>query len=598
MDGRRAWALVLAVPLFLLGCEAPRFDPKKAAVGPGGMVGESGPVSSGEFEGGNDVLPPPRTVAVTPDDIRPPDCDGNCVSYCDAAGLKNPVNRGLCRSLWGVGIAPRPVNGEEACRRIYIDLQGRIPTADEASACAGDFGGTVRGMIDTDAFVAVNQRRFADRFLYSTQVVSVQAILDMDRLVGRMLRGTVSYDQFASIAASHPVITRRHADPRDIAEAVFRQFMGRPPFENERADLSRLYAVWHPGYYDHPTLNLRLPDAFVRYPCRNEEGVLDPDRLGECTSVLWGHNELVLEPDLRAAHDPQARGLTMWGGLLTAAEWEKLQLPGRILSSDLAFWERAVDDVLEQYLGYELSAKVPEVREELVKHLLAHNGDLRAVHHAVATSVAYLQSNAGASSKSYRWTYGPLKQVEAEVWIDSLSAITGYDPGACDYKITHPDALLEAGSISAYKLLRDSTWRLDGEGQLETRYADLARTLGGCPENVIGGRFKVTSILTTTTQLAFVGELCNPAMTRDAGGAPIESLLPSAVVPTQSVDTTTAGEIAAHQYRTLVGRTPTTEELGEARAAGEQCALTRCNAEQMARPMCFALLSSAELLFY
>ena len=59
-----------------------------------------------------------------------------------------------------------------------------------------------------------------------------------------------------------------------------------------------------------------------------------------------------------------------------------------------------------------------------------------------------------------------------------------------------------------------------------------------------------------------------------------------------------AAEIATHQYRTLLGRTPTDEELAEARDAGAQCALGSCGAEEFARPLCFALLSSAERLFY
>ncbi len=59
-----------------------------------------------------------------------------------------------------------------------------------------------------------------------------------------------------------------------------------------------------------------------------------------------------------------------------------------------------------------------------------------------------------------------------------------------------------------------------------------------------------------------------------------------------------AGEIASHQYRALLGRSPTGEELTEAREAGAQCALTVQGAEAFARPLCFALLSSAERLFY
>jgi hypothetical protein len=288
----------------------------------------------------------------------------------------------------------------------------------------------------------------------------------------------------------------------------------------------------------------------------------------------------------------------MWSGLLKPEEWAKLQAPGRIIARDLAFWERAVDDVLLQYLGYELSAKVPEVREELVRFLLANNGDIRSVHYAVATSVAYLQSAEGASSATYRWTYGPLKQVDAEVWIDSMFRNTGYSLPGCDHRISQPEDLLRSGSVAGYRLLQSSRWKLDEEGEVDERYAELARTLGGCPENVTGGRFRVVSILTTATQLSAVQALCNPALDPEVPGAPVEKLLPAGVGTNRAVNADVAAEIATHQYRLLLGRSPDDRELAEAREAGTECALTICSAEAFARPFCFALLSSAERVFY
>ena len=43
--------------------------------------------------------------------------------------------------------------------------------------------------MDTPEFVLINQRRAADKFLYSNEVVNVQAIYDMDRLVEKLLPG-------------------------------------------------------------------------------------------------------------------------------------------------------------------------------------------------------------------------------------------------------------------------------------------------------------------------------------------------------------------------------------------------------------------------
>jgi hypothetical protein len=93
-----SFTLVLtALALVLASCSRDKgFDPQHVAVGPGGLVGNGPPLTDGDFAGGNDVLPAARQAPL-PDDSRPPDCDGQCVAYCNAATLHNPVNRGLCR---------------------------------------------------------------------------------------------------------------------------------------------------------------------------------------------------------------------------------------------------------------------------------------------------------------------------------------------------------------------------------------------------------------------------------------------------------------------------------------------------------------------
>ena len=593
--------LLTLLALCAVACQQVEYDPEDPAVGPGGMVGNDGPITDGNFAGGNDPFLDPRAVT-PPSGDRPPNCDGACVAYCETSGLDNPVNKGLCRSLWGVGLAPMPVIRAEACRRLYVDMLGRFPSAAEVEdVCgSGNWGEAVKRLMADPGFVLTQQKRHADRFLYSTEVVSLERVYDMDRLVGKLSRGEVPYDLYAAVASAHPVLTRRYEDPGDMVEALFLNFMGRPPFDNERADMARMYRLWHRGYYDHPYLNMRLPDAFIRFRCLDEEtGQVDPNAKGECTSVLWGYNEIIFTPDMRAARSQEDDGdLTMWSGHLTPEEWRKLQAPGRVLATRRTFWERAVEDVVEQYLGYNLTQQVPEVREELVDWLLQHNGDIRSVHYAVATSMAYLQSNAGDSGSPYRWTYGPINQVESEVWIDSMARAVGYALGACDHRLSHPQTLVEAGSLSAYRLLNTSRWDLNEEGEVDMRYAELARTLGGCPENVVGGRFRVVSILTTATQMGFVASLCNPTRDPEVEGAAVEKLLPEGVGASRALTVELAEQIATHQYRLFLGRPPNSTELAEVREAATVCANTLCSAEEFARPACFALLSSAEMLFY
>ena len=80
--------------------------------------------------------------------------------------------------------------------------------------------------------------------------------------------------------------------------------------------------------------------------------------------------------------------------------------------------------------------------------------------------------------------------------------------------------------------------------------------------------------------------------------APIEKLLPDGVDPNRALTVDLAEQIATQQYRTLLGRPPTGDEITEARDAGSKCAASKCRAEEFARPLCFALLTSAERIFY
>lgn len=576
--------------------EEPAFDPREPARGPGGMVGLDGELSPESLKRPVDA-PPTKRDTTPPQAGATSDCGAQCISYCDGLKLQNPVNRGLCPSLWGVGMGSTPIKQQEACRRLFVDVLGHFPTqADVDKSCKDQpWSSIVSTFLKDERFVKQQRKRWADLFRYDTEAVSVERVYDMDRLVTKLYQGLVSYDQFVAVASAHPVLTRRFDTAGDRTEALFTIFMGRPPLGNERSDIGRLYALWENGYYDHPQLGMRLPDATIRYRCLTEDGEVDELASGECTSVLYGFNPLILKPDLRAETDNNGTQ-RMWSGLLKADEWAQLQLPGRLLAKDRVLWEKAVDDVLDQYLDYDLGTMVPKVRQELVDTLIEAKGDLRSVHYAVLTSIAYLQSAQQASDLPYRWSYGPLKQVDAEVWIDTIARHTGYDLGQCDHRINRPERLLESGTVASWALIEGSDWSVNREGRVEGAYRDLARSLGGCPSNDVGGRFKIISILTTATQLNYVNRICDPEQRGD--GVAIERLLPDGIGPNRAVTPAIAEQIVAHQSALFYGRAMTEDERADARKYGEQCEREVCKAQAFARPACFALLSSAEMLFY
>jgi hypothetical protein len=265
-----------------------------------------------------------------------------------------------------------------------------------------------------------------------------------------------------------------------------------------------------------------------------------------------------------------------------------------------------VDNVFQQYLGYDLLKYSPEVMKEVVEYVLHHGGDIRAAHYAVLTSAIYRQSVdcAGDSctsgtDKSYPWTYGPMKQAEAEQWIDTALARLGSSLGGCDYRIPDPGELLQ-GSVAGYELVGASKWDLvesrDGY-DVDTRYADLAQTLGGCPDNLTSGRFKAVSILNTATQEAFVAELCNPGES-EGNGADLQLLLPGGMSAKAALSDEVAQQVLEHQVGQFFARLPTAEEAAMAVSSVSQCVPKPCAASTFARGLCYALLSSSEMLFY
>lgn len=602
---RTASGVALGLAITMVGCgDVGGMDPGDPARGPGQLVGNGPEVSDGNFAGGNDTMPSPREVP-PPAEVASLDCNADCRAYCDGLGLENPVNVGLCGSAWGVGLALRPVDRAEACRRIYADFVGRFPTPTEiAEVCdpARPWGDVVKDVLATDEYVLVNQRRWADKLLYNNRAVNFERAWDMDELVGKTYRGRVSWDQFAAVTSAHPVIMRRLDTAGDRAEFMFKLFLGRPPYEHERSDLARLYQLWTNGYWNHPHVGT-VPDAFVDFRCVRPDGSPDPDTIGECTSIQWGYQELTLAPDPKRAERTGEQEGTMWAGYLTASEWQTLQAPGRIIAREPAFWETTVDDAIDQYFGYDLAAAVPEVRHELVRYLLRYNGDVRALHFAIGTSFAYLQSSEGASATDMRWTYGPLKQIQVEGWIDTIKRTTGVDLAQCDHRLPHPedyvgeDAVEEASGW-AYALVNHSRWDIDGdERRVIGNYRGLARTLGGCPSNEVGGRFTTVSVLNTAVQEAFVAEVCGIGDGSDRS-IDIERLLPDGITPRQALDADTARAILTHQQRMFLGRSLSEEETALADSAATSCTPAPCDAETFARPACFALLSSSEMLFY
>lgn len=591
--GSIALAPLLLSLIFLIvaGCkEEPLFDPISPARGPGQFVGRDAPLNE-DFSGGvSGSRPAPNPNP--PEDGR---CDAGCRAHCDSLELNNPIDRALCPSIWGVGHETRPVDEIELCRRLYADLAGFLPSLYEIErSCIGvDKDELIKRLIFSEDFVKKERKRWADRLQYNDQTVNFERIYDADDVVAKTYRGLLRYDEMVHVMSAHPVLTRRFDSPGDRVEALFTTFLGRPPYENERADLAKLYTLYYNGEFIHPILGARVPDSYIQHACVDEEGKVDPATQGACTSILFGYNAVILEPDFRAYNN------RTFVENLTADEWKLLQTPGRIITAFEAAWEHAVAEIFRDYLGYDLATMRSETLAPMIEYLFEHYGDIRAAHYAVITSQLYLQSadcpEGGCVEDLPFYEIGPMKQIDAEVFLDSVIRFTDHSMGRCDFRLPTAASWLEQ-SPAGVDLVHFSEWRLNEEGRLDRRYAELAQTLGGCPDNQTSARFRSISILNTATQEGFVASLCNPSMTPEAG-VPATSLLPAGMDPSLEASAEDAERIRDHHSRLFFARPASIEELNEASAAREGCGHF-CTREEFARASCYALLTSSEMLFY
>jgi hypothetical protein len=171
--------------------------------------------------------------------------------------------------------------------------------------------------------------------------------------------------------------------------------------------------------------------------------------------------------------------------------------------------------------------------------------------------------------------------------------------GACDHRLPAANQLMDDSPLG-YEVVAASRWSLDLNAarlEVDDRYANLAQTLGGCPDNEVSGRFKAIGILSTATQEAFVTGLCNPGG-QERGGVPIEAILPSNIGKNDALSADLAEQITRFQIGAFFTRQPVEAETEMARSAAEACSPGPCDAEDYARVSCYALLSSSEMLFY
>lgn len=510
---------------------------------------------------------------------------GEMTVSCEDAMFTNRIDGAACPDIQGKGVAVVLAGKVELCRRLHIDLLGFSPSAAEfEERCKWS---SPEEIVDEfmmrPEYVRVSQRTWADTFRMTSATTFYQYVAELDALVGELHAGTMTLDEFATIAATHPGFTGRF-DGSDLVGHAFQAFLGRDAIPSERLALEPLWHMWEerPGSDGFAAATFKVVLNTLR--C---EGVKEVD----CHSDLWGDESVVIPPPVPGDVDPNGPNvLTL--AQLADVDWLKLRKPGLLITQQAAFYESYVDSRLRRYLGYDAGAELPRVRQALIDLMEESRGDVLGVDREILTSVLYRMTNVheegedvGEDDWDPPYWHGPVKQMDAEDWLASTARLTGVDLGRCDHR--YP--VVQSGASGFHP--NDYPKKPDNAPNYGFR--DRAQLLGGCPDRVASFRELRSGLIAALTQSTITDELCAAA---DAG-API---FPAGLVvdPTdKSVET--LGSIARFIYAAaLVGAIP----RGADEALAASIDLCRddvdCVPGVFAAETCRAVLKSADFLFY
>ncbi len=166
-------------------------------------------------------------------------CDAIPDPHCD-----HPIDRILVPALRGIGSGPRDASADEVCRRMAIDLLGRVPTTAERTACRTQtFAEMAQTFLASPEFERTQRRAWAELAKYESLLIWSPDLVDLDGLVGGLYRGDVGYPEFVRRYAVHPAFYGLHPDDSWTSN-VFSIFLGRPARQDELDAARPLVRPW------------------------------------------------------------------------------------------------------------------------------------------------------------------------------------------------------------------------------------------------------------------------------------------------------------------------------------------------------------------
>jgi hypothetical protein len=237
----------------------------------------------------------------------------------EGAGLcSHPVNRVLVPRIEAAGFVPEQGPALELCRRMTLDLVGRIPTPAELDLCAGESADAMAQRLMSLPDYDAHQRRLWARKLGLDTSYTVWWQNDhMDQLVGRMIAGELSYDAFASQALSHPAFFVPARLQGDYESTMYQVFLGRPARQDEIAAIRPLVSgtSTQRQVCDGRSTEILYQQCLVE----EAEGERDPDE-GPCGRYCFGepHEGLGNRCGCPILEDPEEFGQPIFGCIGTA----------------------------------------------------------------------------------------------------------------------------------------------------------------------------------------------------------------------------------------------------------------------------------------
>lgn len=533
-----------------------------------------------------------------------------------ATAPQNVVDKLVVPMLRAAGREPTQEAPEVLCRRLSIDLNGIAPSAAEVSQrCVGRTPAqmvhyfmnkpqAVHIPAGEAPYPYVGRRFWSEIFSYRTIDYDLNTafyadVLELDGLVKKLYEGSLTYDRFAVEALIAPAFLRRFgfqtsaSDTSQTAAAAVRIFLGREALPSDAMDLGNL---WRPFLLQ----NVLQTEAKAKYPsctycthyavmvrngaCSNGEALL-------CQSTALGPIRLgpLTAPTVPAGLLPP-RPSELGGA--TAMELRRI---GGLFVKRREFAEAIVDRVLVRYLGwwnagvYRPDYELPAVRDALVDLFIQGGYKLRDLEREVLTSVLYTQAatlRAGDIAEAPLWAHGPMKQLLAEPYLDTLSAVSGVDLGGCDFRFA---AGYNASGVFDQRTRPLAAYTFPLTPGFEAgSYVTAARKLGGCAGGAEKG--EPTGLVAAQAKREALLRIC----TSPQAQAMLVPTLDGATPPAEGLP-----KLLDRQLQATLGRPATpAESTLWLMSAPEACPSGRCDYKQVGSQLCMALFGSSTVNFY